>query len=74
PASSTLRVAITLHGVTRNFEIPTQIETTPSRVSVAGRLTLNQTDFGIVPFSILGGAMQVQDRLDLRFRIIANQR
>jgi hypothetical protein len=31
----------------------------------------NQSDFGIVPVSVLGGAMQVQDRLDLQFRILA---
>jgi len=73
PMQPTLRVSITLHGVTHTFEVPAQIETTPKRLIVAGRLTLNQTDFGIVPYSVLGGAIQVQDRMDLRFRIVASQ-
>jgi hypothetical protein len=36
---------------------------------VNGRVTLEQSNFGIVPFSILGGALQVQDRVDVRFVI-----
>jgi len=42
-------------------------------MSITGMLGLNQSDFGIVPFSILGGAIQVQDRISLRFRIHARQ-
>jgi len=68
---SVLRVSITLHGTTRAFEIPAQIETLPGGIAVSGRMTFNQSDFGIVPYSLLGGALQVQDRLDLRFRILA---
>ncbi|VTU19840.1 hypothetical protein SRS16CHR_02521 [Variovorax sp. SRS16] len=66
-----LNVAITLHGVTRSFEIPAQMTTGRDALSVAGALEFNQSDFGIQPFSILGGAIQVQDRLSLRFSIRA---
>jgi polyisoprenoid-binding protein YceI len=66
-----LAVAITLHGVTRTFEVHAQMQTPPDTMSVTGSLELNQSDFGIVPFSILGGAIQVQDRLSLRFNIHA---
>lgn len=69
--SSKLLVTITLHGTMHAFEIPAQIETIPGGLKISGNMTFNQTDFGIVPFSILGGALQVQDRLDLRFRILA---
>jgi polyisoprenoid-binding protein YceI len=68
---SMLRVTVTLHSMTRTFEIPAQIENPTDGMVVNGRLTFNQTDFGIVPFSVLGGALQVQDRVDLRFRIVA---
>jgi polyisoprenoid-binding protein YceI len=67
---SALSVTITLHGATRTFEIPVQTETLPGGIAVSGRMTFNQTDFGIIPYSVLGGALQVQDRLDLRFRIL----
>lgn len=66
-----LDVAITLHGTTRRFGIPLQTEALPDGLAVSGRLTFNQTDFGLTPYSVLGGALQVQDRLELRFRVVA---
>jgi len=69
--SSKILVTITLHGTMQTFEIPAQAETMPGELKISGIMTFNQTDFGIIPLSILGGALQVQDRLDLRFRILA---
>ncbi|MFC5474264.1 YceI family protein [Paraherbaspirillum soli] len=71
---SKLSVAITLHGTTRTFEIPAQIETVAGGIAASGRMTFNQSDFGIAPYSILNGALQVQDRLDLHFRILAGDK
>jgi hypothetical protein len=34
-------------------------------------MSFNQSDFGITPLSILGGAIRVQDSVDLRFNILA---
>jgi YceI-like domain len=69
--SATLRIAIVLHGVEKEMQVPAKIEFSPGEIVASGRFALNQTDFGLVPFSILGGAIQVQDRLELRFRIRA---
>ena len=66
-----LAVAITLHGVRRSFTVPAAVVGSAGAMSVAGTLEFNQSDFGIAPFSILGGAIQVQDRLSLRFSILA---
>lgn len=71
--AASVRLTITLHGVTRSFDVPVQIKFLPEGMAVSGRMHLNQTDFGIVPFSILGGALQVQDRLDLHFHIVAGR-
>ena len=71
PTGVRLTAAITLHGVTRSFDMPATMETSRAEIGVAGLLEFNQSDFGIVPFSILNGAIQVQDRLSLRFRIRA---
>ena len=68
-----LNVSITLHGVTRAFQIPAKIERGADAFGVTGELALDQTDFGIVPFSILGGAIQVLDKVNLRFRIHARR-
>jgi hypothetical protein len=50
-----------------------QIERTAGQLMANGRVTLEQSKFGIVPFSILGGALQVQDRVDVRFVIHAHR-
>ncbi len=66
---------ITLHGVTRTVQLPVRIaETADGRgLQASGSLLLKQSDFGIVPFAILGGAMAVQDQMELAFRITARQ-
>jgi len=68
-----LSVTITLHGTTRTFDVPAQIASTADGLTVSGKMTFNQSDFGIVPFSILNGAIQVADRLDMRFNIVAER-
>jgi hypothetical protein len=72
-ANRYLDVAITLNGVTRNTRIPAEIEISADELSVAGSLALDQTDFGITPLSLLGGAIQVQDRVNVRFSIRARR-
>ena len=69
----TLSLAITLHGITRTLKAPARIDTEADRISVTGRLSFDQTDFGIAPYSLLGGAIAVQNRVDLRFRILARR-
>lgn len=69
--SSKILVTITLHGTMQTFEIPARIETIQGELKISGNMTFNQSDFGIIPLSILGGALQVQDSLDLRFLILA---
>ncbi|MEG1116480.1 MAG: YceI family protein, partial [Janthinobacterium sp.] len=66
---------ITLHGVTRTVQLPVRIEQTADgrRLQASGSLLLKQSDFGIVPFAVLGGAMAVQDQMELAFRITARK-
>ena len=73
--SDVLDADITLHGVTRKVRLPVRIEETADGggVQASGSLLLKQSDFGIVPFAILGGAMAVQDQMELAFRITARQ-
>jgi hypothetical protein len=68
-----LNVAITLHGVTRDYQVAAKFEIVPGGISVAGSMTLRQSDFGITPLAVLGGTLKVRDRLDLRFRILAQR-
>jgi hypothetical protein len=66
-----LHAAITLNGVTRPVRVPAKIEHAADQLAVTGEVELEQTAFGITPFAILGGALQVQDRVTVRFAIRA---
>lgn len=71
--NSSATLAIALHGTTRTMRIPLRIDPVGAAIAVDGRVVLKQSDFGIEPFSILGGAVQVQDEIGLRFRIYASR-
>jgi len=66
-----MRVAITLHGVTRTPEVPLQMAISDNEIIVTGRFSVDQTDFGITPYAILGGAIAVRNDVALRFQIRA---
>lgn len=72
-AAGSMRLAITLHGVTRSIDVPTALEVTPANLTATGSFRLRQTEFGITPMSILGGALVVQDEMELSFRIHASR-
>ena len=71
--SSNLKVAITLHGVTQHYLVPAKIESQNGVLIAIGEMTFRQTDFGITPLSVLNGALQVEDELTLRFRIVSGK-
>lgn len=66
-----VRVAVTLKGVEREQEIPVVVELDADGLTARGELRLNQTDFGITPFAVAGGAIRVADTLEIRFEIAA---
>lgn len=64
-------VTLTLHGTSRTLNVPLELATSPEVLTARGTLQIKQSDFGITPFSILGGAIQVKDEVDVRFDIRA---
>jgi len=70
---SEVTVQITLHGITRELTTLVSIETLDKGLAATGVLKLLTSDFKITPFSILGGGLQVQDEIKVRFRIIAEK-
>jgi hypothetical protein len=66
-----VQAELSLHGVTRPVRVPAKIDRGAERIAVDGSFSINQTDFAIEPFSVLGGAIAVQDRVDLSFAIRA---
>jgi hypothetical protein len=72
-ADGRLRVAVTLHGVTRWLALPAAVQVDAAQVTASGTARLKQTDFGIAPFSVGGGLLVVQDELELRYHIVARR-
>lgn len=65
---------VTLRGTTRDIEVPITLRRQPSTLRASGVMRLRQTDYGIAPFSIGAGAIQVADELEVRFDIVASRR
>jgi polyisoprenoid-binding protein YceI len=64
---------ITIRGVARDVLVPAQVGLEGDRLTATGEFELLQTDFGIKPFSVGLGALEVQDRLRIRFAIVARR-
>ncbi|WUR11275.1 YceI family protein [[Empedobacter] haloabium] len=71
--AAAVSAAVTLHGVTRRYDVPVRVDQSAAGLNASGTLSLRQTDFGLVPFAVLGGALAVQDELALRFDIVARR-
>lgn len=69
-----VNAAATLHGKTHAQSIALQLDTASANtVYVRGRFSVKQTDFGITPYSLLGGALRVEDRVDIEFDLAATR-
>jgi len=69
--SADLTISLTLHGSTGTLHAPATVVAVGHGINVSGTLSFNLTDFGITPYSVLGGALSVRDRVDLQFDIRA---
>lgn len=63
-------VAIELHGQTRELRLPLNVTGLAQRVSASGSFVLRQSDFGVRPYSVLGGLLAVQDDVMLEFSLL----
>jgi hypothetical protein len=62
---------VTMKGQTRRVEVPLEILRASDGIVARGAFSVQQSDFGITPFSIGGGAIQVSDTVDVRFEVRA---
>ena len=63
---------IELHGQRRTQWIALQAERTDAAMTARGKLVVRQSDFGIAPFSVLGGLLAVRDELLIEFELQTN--
>jgi polyisoprenoid-binding protein YceI len=66
-----LLMRVTIKGVARDVVVLSEVDDDGNRLVAEGEFTIQQSDFGIKPFSVGMGALQVQDKLRIRFRIVA---
>ena len=64
-------LAVNVAGHESTLVVPFVLTRTSDRVSGAGSFVLRQSDLGLVPFSILLGALQVQNDITVKFNLIA---
>jgi len=67
PETWTVRGKLTLHGQTR----PLETTVTRSQGHYKGAFAVKQTDFGITPVTVAGGAVKVKDEIKIDFDIVA---
>jgi hypothetical protein len=68
---STVRIDIAVRSHIYTLEVPVHLVLADNRITATGSFQVNQTDLGLVPFSVMMGALQVKDQLDIRFSIVA---
>jgi hypothetical protein len=65
------RVQTTVRGQVRTISVPVRYEFAAGALIASGEAALRQSELGLTPFSALLGALQVQDEMRVRFRIVA---
>jgi polyisoprenoid-binding protein YceI len=71
--SVTAHVVSTVRGAMHGFTVPVSYQLADGTITLTGSFALRQTDLGLKPFSALLGALQVQDQMQLSFRIVARR-
>ena len=60
--------------IERGVEVALDLNDAGGTLTARGTFRLRQTEFGMVPFSVAGGAIQVADEIVLGFEIVATAR
>lgn len=68
-----LDAQITLRGTTRRVPARVTVRRETGRLVATGQLEIRQSDFGIEPFSMLAGALQVKDEVKIEYRFVAHR-
>jgi hypothetical protein len=69
PLVATLTIGVAGHE--SKIEVPFVLESGPGRLSASGSFELRQSALGLTPYSLMLGALQVQDAMTVKFRLVA---
>ncbi len=75
PNQYDLKIAgnLTLHGVTRQINIPTTVTVTGSELRARGEFSISRDDFKVKATSAVHGLVRVKDRVKFTFDIVGHQ-
>jgi hypothetical protein len=73
PGTAVLRatVEISVAGHESKLEVPFTLQTDSSRLSATGSMEVRQSTLGLTPYSLMLGALQVQDVMTIKFKFAA---
>jgi polyisoprenoid-binding protein YceI len=63
------KVQVEMHGQRRELWIPLTVEGVPDSLSATGSFVMRQSDFGVKPYSALGGILAVADEVIVEFTL-----
>lgn len=69
-----LDTVIALHGIQRRQWLPATVTINGNRLSATGAFVIDQTEYGIKPFSAMGGALYVEAPILIEFDLVAHTR
>ncbi len=70
-ATLSASVAISVAGHESTIDVPFTFQSDSGQLSAAGSLELRQSALGLTPYSLMLGALQVQDAMAIKFEIVA---
>ena len=65
-------LAISVAGHESKIDVPFVLESDLDHLPATGSVELRQSALGLTPYSLMLGALQVQDAMTIKFRIVAN--
>ena len=68
----TAAVAFSVAGHESKIEVPFALQIDATHLSATGTLELRQSALGLTPYSLMLGALQVQDAMTIKFKIVAD--
>jgi polyisoprenoid-binding protein YceI len=70
--AQTLKLTVELLGRSVELTVPTKVEVTADGVAATGQFDLNHAELGMLPFTVMMGALQVGEKLSFSYRVVAH--
>lgn len=71
-APRVMKVTVSVAGHQSSLDVPVTLEFDAGHLLASGSLDVRQTALGLTPYSLMLGALQVQDSVTIKFRIAAS--